>query len=394
MVTVENDSERLENLGTELFFVEDKIDCVTDWDNCGEYQRNEAPGDEEYSSVWTNFPVLESGFDFRKIHWAEEAFQDQLPIDWIVEKLFSAGSVSVLYGDPGSKKTYAMIDCAVCVVLGKLWLGFTTEKSTVLIIDEECGLRRLNRRIRQTVRGHTELEKMLLAYISIAQFDLQKEKDLLILEGKIKEIGAKFVIIDAFVDIMPGGDENSSQAVHPVFRGLRYIADKYQLAIVVIHHANRNGGIRGSSAISGAVDMEMKITSPKNSDTIKFETIKTRDVAPFSFSAKANLQDDKFWLSNGDEAEGDKPLNVSKKVVIKFLANNGQSSVKDISGTSEKLKPDTARSELNKLRKLGYTNRVDSEVNGKKAIWDLTEEGKQLARDEGFLDHSSEEPPW
>ena len=144
MFTGENGSERLEKFGTELGYMEDENDCVPDWDNWVENIRYEAPGAEEYPSASENFPGLKRGYDLPiKIHWAEEAFQDQKPIDWIVENWFSAGSVSVLYGDPDSNKTYAMIDCAVCLAFGKPWLSFQTKQSTVLIIEKECGQRRL-----------------------------------------------------------------------------------------------------------------------------------------------------------------------------------------------------------------------------------------------------------
>ena len=58
------------------------------------------------------------------LHWAGEALDPQPPIPWIVEGVFSEGSLSVIFGEPGSKKTYAMLDCMVCVALGKPWLNF------------------------------------------------------------------------------------------------------------------------------------------------------------------------------------------------------------------------------------------------------------------------------
>ena len=66
------------------------------------------------------------------------ALQPQPPIEWIIDRLFSAGSVSLAVGAPGSKKTYAMLSAAVCVASGKPWMGeFTTRQSKVLIICQE-----------------------------------------------------------------------------------------------------------------------------------------------------------------------------------------------------------------------------------------------------------------
>ena len=87
-------------------------------------------------------------------------------------------------------------------------------------------------------------------------------------------------------------------------------------------------------------------------------------------------------------------MNNAQKAVIKFLATNIPSTVEDIHLKIDVYKKTTFRAELNNLKNLGYTERVDYGGNGNEATWDLTAKGKQLARDEGFLDDSSEEPPW
>jgi len=394
MFTGKNGSERLENFETKLKVGDENI-CFSNWNDSIKQIEFEETGVGEYPSVSKNFPGSKRDNDLPiDYYWAKDAFKDQSPIDWILKDCFSASSVSVAYGHPGSKKTYSMMDCALCVALGKPWLGFTTKQSTVLIIDEESGPRRLKERIRNAIRGHSAPEDLPLVCTALARFDFQQEKYFLKLDRLIKKFDAKLVIIDAFVDIMPGGDENSSQHVQPIFRGFRYIAEENQVAILSIHHANRNGGIRGSSAITGAVDLQMKITAPRNSNTINFEAEKTRDVEAFKFSAIAHIQDDKVWLSNGGEAESDKQLTDAQMVVIEYLATNLSSSVDDIHQKNKVYKKATFRAELNNLRKLKITERVDFEGNGKKGIWDLTIKGKQLARDEGFFDDSSEEPPW
>ena len=58
---------------------------------------------------------------------AEYALQPQPPHEWIIEQLITEGSVNVFYGEPGSKKTYTLFSLAVCVALGRPWLGFSVE---------------------------------------------------------------------------------------------------------------------------------------------------------------------------------------------------------------------------------------------------------------------------
>jgi hypothetical protein len=96
-------------------------------------------------------PLPESRF---QVHWAREAFGPEVPIDWVIDGIFSAGSVSVLVGEPGSKKTWLMLDAAVAVANGDDWLGHPTRQMTTLVIDEESGVARLNRRLSTLMRGH------------------------------------------------------------------------------------------------------------------------------------------------------------------------------------------------------------------------------------------------
>ncbi len=76
------------------------------------------------------------------------------PVKWVIDGIFSAGSVSVLVGEPGSKKTWLMLDAAVAVANGDEWLGHATKQMTTLVIDEESGVARLNRRLSTLMRGH------------------------------------------------------------------------------------------------------------------------------------------------------------------------------------------------------------------------------------------------
>ena len=152
--------------------------------------------------------------------------QAQPPIDWIIDKLFSVGSLSLVVGAPGSKKTYSMLSAGVCVALGKPWLGMTVKQSDVLIIDEELGERRLARRLSEVIRGELGDEKTPLRYVSLAGFNLQEPKHVEELKTLIAVCQAKFIVIDALADIMPGADENLVRDVIPVFLALRKVADE------------------------------------------------------------------------------------------------------------------------------------------------------------------------
>lgn len=305
------------------------------------------------------------------VYTARDALQPQPPIKWIIERLFSAGSVSLLVGEGGSKKTWAALDMAVCIALGKLWLDLATTQSTVLLIDEESGNRRISRRLAEVLRGHLAGEDAPIYYTTLAQVDLRNPADVEALHALIAETGAHFVIIDALADVMPGADENAVKDVQPVFIALRRIAEETQSAIVIIHHANKNGGYRGSTAMKGAVDLMLTVESKPDSPNIDFSFVKARDVEPFKFAAVAHFGDGELYLTPSSPMERPKVFSKSQQYVIRYLTQQGDSLLADIMVNADSCTSNGARQAVYTLAGMGLVKRTDSGGSGQKARYGL-----------------------
>lgn len=317
------------------------------------------------------------------LHTAAEALEPQSPIEWVVERLFAKGSVAMVVGDPGSKKTYSMIDLAVCVAMGIPWLGFSTKKAPLLLIDEESGLRRINQRLGDVMRGHGADGSIPIHYVSLARFNLRSQSgricnstDLSILEEKIQETRAEMVIIDALADIMPGADENAVKDVQPIFMGLRQVADDTQSAIIVIHHANKGGDYRGSSAILGALDIMVRVQSEPDSPNIDYKVTKHRDGKPENFAGVANFGVENFTLSSSQFTRRNE-LSKSQLYVLLYLMKNGNSSISHITSHADKCSDASARKAVYSLANLGLVYRTDGGGSGKEAIYGLSDVGKE-----------------
>lgn len=306
---------------------------------------------------------------------ASYALAPQPPIEWIIDQLISEGSVNLFYGDPGSKKTYSILSLGVCVALGKSWLGFDVSAKNVLIIDEESGERRLSLRLGAAIRGELGDEDTPIVFVSLAGVKLDDKANSTELLDLIQEIGAGLVIIDALADVMDG-DENSKMDTQPVFTTLRRMAEKTNAAIIVIHHSNKSGGYRGSSAIKGALDLMIKIDSIDGSNLIKFKTEKSRDSGAVRFAAVATWTDDQFYLSPADEVEKEKPMNKSQKYVIRYLNKHGASPLPDMMGAADSCSPNSARQAVYSLVELGevYRTNPNEKGRGAVAVYDLAKD--------------------
>src|SRR4051812_45580402 len=81
----------------------------------------------------------------------KDLLAEQFPPEiWLVDGLVPDEGVTIISGSPGSFKTWLYMELAVKVATGKLAFGhFNTKQTGVLIIDEESGKRRLQKRFKQ-----------------------------------------------------------------------------------------------------------------------------------------------------------------------------------------------------------------------------------------------------
>lgn len=302
---------------------------------------------------------------------AEFALSPQPPIEWVIDQLIAEGSISIFYGEPGSKKTYSLLSLAVCVALGRPWLGYESNPRKVLIIDEESGERRLTIRIGAAIRGEFGREDTPIEFVSLAGFKLDKKTDAEELYKLIQDRDAGLTIIDALADVMDG-DENSKQDTQPVFSNLRKIAEGTNSAIIVIHHSNKSGGYRGSSAIKGALDLMVKIESENDSNWVYFRSEKTRDTEGITLVGVATWTENQFYLSPADGSEKMQIKPKSQQFVIDYLSNNGDSAVSDITDNADICSPESARRAIYTLAAEKIIRRVNAGGQGKEAIYALT----------------------
>lgn len=296
------------------------------------------------------------------------------PVEWVIEKLIHERSVSMCYGEPGAKKTWALHSLAVNVALGKVWLGLNTVPKKVLIIDEESGDEWMANRLSAAIRGELGDENTKVEFVSLAGFKLDDKDDAMELEQLITERHSGLVIIDALTDCMVG-DENSKQDTQPVFTTLKRIATHTNAAIIIIHHSNKTGGYRGSSAIKGAIDLLAKIESEEGSNWINIKTEKTRNIEATRFTAVANWTEDQFYLELAENQDKGKKLSKSQAYVIRYLTERGPSPLPDIMGAADSCSPNAARQAVYTLVDEGkvYRTNPDKKGRGTEAIYDLAE---------------------
>lgn len=357
-------------------------DCGPLWDTVQVlYDAHSAGGTETVREVWTTLTKADSRLaaylasnknEGVTIRWAGEALEPQPPVDWLIEDVIAAGTVTVVVGEPGAKKTWLLLDAAVCVAQGEPWLDRPTRQATVLLIDEETGRPRLNRRLGAVMRAHSAGKDLPLAYVSMYGLSLLEPDAADNLVQLIQAAGAGFVVIDALADVMLGGDENTARDVQRVFYNLRHAAERTGAAMVVVHHRGKTGTYRGSSAIQGAVDLMLLVESKPTSPNIDIATLKSRDSEPFNLYAVARFEDEVTVITSSTGASPTESLSDCERHVLQYLAENGDATVAEIQANAGKHSADAARQAVYSLKRKSRVERKDDGGPGASATYGVT----------------------
>jgi hypothetical protein len=195
--------------------------------------------------------------------------------DFLIDKLLPKG-INVMSGQPGTGKSWIMLEIARSVASGKKFLEtYETKKGAVLIIDSESGPNEIVRRSTMM-----QIENELPIYILSEQnLKVDEEKSLLFLIQEIERLDIKLLIIDPF-SAVHNKTENNAEEIQKVMESLQKLKTKGVTILFIHHHrkeygnfGNTSDSLRGSSVILSRVDAHIII---KKSESYNEDSISTK----------------------------------------------------------------------------------------------------------------------
>jgi hypothetical protein len=185
---------------------------------------------------------------------------------WVIENLVARGAVTEFSGlaKKGGKTTF-WCHAIAAGARGEDHAGFATEPAKYLYLTEQ------GNNFAEALRD-SGLEQYP-DHISIVQF---KDVSAVGWEQLIKRAGAEArrrnldaLIVDTFTVFarLKGSEENDSGAIAERMRVLGLVAQRYNIGVVLIRHAGKDGTPRGSSAFEGVADICVTIARPEGRHT-------------------------------------------------------------------------------------------------------------------------------
>lgn len=202
------------------------------------------------------------------------------PPEPLIDDLLMRGGLGVLWGKPGSGKSFIALDWALSVGVGAWWLGREVSQGFVLYLAAE-GAPGLNERVRAWQSEHTickvRSDQFGLLPGTVNLFDQQWAEAAVRLAVELRPV---LVVADTLARTMVGGDENTSRDMGVVVSVANRVQEVSGAAVLFVHHDTKEGStMRGSSALFGAVDTSIECKADGQAVTLKCE--KQKDARAF-----------------------------------------------------------------------------------------------------------------
>ncbi len=254
-----------------------------------------SPSTNSNQAASNGAPAMGPHPHFWPMDWS--SFVSRPPKEYLIDRMLGRGDVGMLFAQPGHAKTFLAIDLMFCACQQRDWIGAyhpnrgwegrfaISDPLTVLYITDE-GLSGLSQRFKAAAHdyGLAGMDQRFMWLDRMPQLAPRSAPELsadafLHQWRYFKQMGKPtppdLIILDTFANATLGVGENATDEMGMVMADLKRIAVDLDCAILTLHHTGKSGlDYRGSSAIKGALDLQMKIVRAGAGFSLQCEKVK------------------------------------------------------------------------------------------------------------------------
>lgn len=227
----------------------------------------------------------------------------QPPMDWIVKGVLPRADIGMIYGAPGSGKSFLAFDMAAAIARGIDWCGAKVKQGRVVILAAEGG-GGYGKRVQAYCRQYDIDAASLDIGIINARPNIMEVDEVREIAKAIKASGGCAVLImDTLAQVTPGANENSGEDMGRALAHARVLAEVTGAMVVLVHHSGKDQskGSRGWSGMLGAVDVEIAVIRDEDRNYREFRVTKQKDGEDgLRHAFKLDV------VTLGEDADGDK----------------------------------------------------------------------------------------
>lgn len=241
------------------------------------------------------------------------------PKSWLIETVLGPGDLGMIYGPPGSGKSFLVIDAIFAACRGAQWaLRFAIPRPLRVAYCAGEGLGGLPQRFVAAAHQHGVDDLPNFTFFACAPqlFTPAREPQHAPAETMRQFVhewqqrttpdtgpdagtapALDILIIDTLHSATAGADENSAQDMGRVLAAGKAAARTLGCAVILVHHSNKAGtGERGSSALRGAMDFMLEVKPAAGRFVMSCEKLKDAPAwPPQTFSLVALGDSARVW---------------------------------------------------------------------------------------------------
>jgi hypothetical protein len=207
---------------------------------------------------------------------------------WLIDNLIGEQDLAMIFGDAGTGKTFAAVDLIFSAITGRQFAGkFNNRRPLSVAYCASEGIGGLSQRFcaganhYQLDLNHTD---NFSSFLDVPQlFDDKATTSVYTFVNDWQDSAwgiLDLLLIDTLHGATWGADENQSKDAGLILRAMKFARDALNCSVLLVHHANRQGNYRGSSALHGAMD-SMFQTKMVSDNIFSLECFKQKDAERF-----------------------------------------------------------------------------------------------------------------
>ncbi|MGE0211825.1 MAG: AAA family ATPase [Parvibaculaceae bacterium] len=204
------------------------------------------------------------------------------PPKYLVDRHFPEVGMGFLYSEPGIGKSFIALDVGLHIAYGREdWHGdrIHAANGVVLYIASE-GSYGFRNRIHAWLKRHevtARTDRFLMIEKTIDFMDAEDVGRLLRTVREVVKARPALVVVDTVSRAMPGSDENLQKDMTLFVKACDRVRDAFRCAVLGVHHAGKNGDMRGSTVLRGAGDFVFRLSRKPGSSIGRVTCEKQKD---------------------------------------------------------------------------------------------------------------------
>lgn len=209
--------------------------------------------------------------------WADTDFEDLPPPEFLIDDWILKEGITLLWGPPGVKKSFVVLDMSLCIAGGHAWCGREIDHPGDVVYFAAEGFQGIaGQRVKAWQKLH---RRQPTGRFWLVGDGLRFPRDVgdMVRDIEAAGITPRLIVLDTLSKTLEG-KENEDDTMRAFTQGADALAQSFGCQVVVVHHSGKDEdrGPRGSSTLHGDWDVSLRVKR-KGEDTITLLHHKAKD---------------------------------------------------------------------------------------------------------------------